>query len=192
MAFFNRGRAYDHKGDYDRAIQDYDQALRLRPDYAEALSGRGRARFNSGQFAAAQPDFARALQLNPAYPYNAIWLYLAQARVGRDGSGELSKNATQIKLNEWPGQIISLFLSKMTPESVLAAAKDADPKKEREQHCEAYFFLGEYAMIAGKQEEARRLFQQSVDTGVSNFIEYTGAQAELKGLANAPTQKMTH
>src|ERR1700679_2643407 len=30
-AFYNRGRAYAHKRDYDRAIQDYTQAARLRP-----------------------------------------------------------------------------------------------------------------------------------------------------------------
>jgi lipoprotein NlpI len=100
---------------------------------------------------------------------------LAIPGAGAGGLGchsELSKNATQIKLTEWPGQVISLYLGKITPESFMAAAKDADPKKDREQHCEAYFYLGEYTMITGKQEEASRLFQQSVDTGVTNFVEY--------------------
>src|SRR5271157_2830555 len=189
-AFLDRGRARERKSEFDLALQDYDQAIRLSPDLVGAFYRRGSARFNSGQFAAAQSDFAKALQLNPAYPYDVIWLYLAQARAGQDTTGELSKNAAQIELTGWPGQIISLYLGKMTPESVLAAAKDADPKKDREHDCETYFYLGEHALLAGKEEEARRLFQQSVDTGVTNFDEYTAAQAELKRLAAANTQYM--
>jgi len=30
IAFSNRGKAYSEKGEFDRAIQDYDQAIRLR------------------------------------------------------------------------------------------------------------------------------------------------------------------
>jgi tetratricopeptide (TPR) repeat protein len=30
-AFSNRGNAYARKGQYDRAIQDYDQAIRINP-----------------------------------------------------------------------------------------------------------------------------------------------------------------
>jgi lipoprotein NlpI len=41
--YFNRGIAYKHKGQYDRAIQDYDQAIRLNPRQAEAFSSRGTA-----------------------------------------------------------------------------------------------------------------------------------------------------
>src|SRR5260221_621275 len=42
-AFTNRGSGYATKGDYNRAIQDYDQALRLNPKSSEAFSGRGSA-----------------------------------------------------------------------------------------------------------------------------------------------------
>ena len=33
MTYLNRGYAYDKKGDYDKAIKDYDNAVRLCPDY---------------------------------------------------------------------------------------------------------------------------------------------------------------
>src|SRR6476469_1618002 len=36
IVFNNRGTAYDKKGDFDRAIVDYDQAIRLDPNYAVA------------------------------------------------------------------------------------------------------------------------------------------------------------
>ncbi len=43
VAYANRGNAYEKKGEYDRAIADYEQAIRLNPRYALAYSGRGNA-----------------------------------------------------------------------------------------------------------------------------------------------------
>ncbi len=84
----------------------------------------------------------------------------------------------------WAGN--QLFLGNATPDEILSAAASMDTKKDREQHCEAYFYLGEYYLIAGHRSEAERSFQQSVDTGVSTFIEYAGAKNELKGLTHPP------
>src|SRR6267378_1977540 len=36
IAFNNRGNAYHDKKEYDRAIADYDQAVKLDPNYARA------------------------------------------------------------------------------------------------------------------------------------------------------------
>ena len=43
MAFNFRGNAYRSKGRYDRAIQDFDQAIGLSPNYAAAYFGRALA-----------------------------------------------------------------------------------------------------------------------------------------------------
>jgi tetratricopeptide (TPR) repeat protein len=40
-AYNNRGNAYKDKGEVDRAIADYDQALRLDPKYVKAYINRG-------------------------------------------------------------------------------------------------------------------------------------------------------
>ncbi len=39
-AYNLRGLAYDGKGDYDRAIADYNEAIRLKRDYAVAYNNR--------------------------------------------------------------------------------------------------------------------------------------------------------
>jgi lipoprotein NlpI len=84
--FNNRGLAYAGKQQYDRAIWPRHPELRpghtAQPDYPGAINGRGLTRFDNGQFAAATQDHAPAVQIAPARPYNAIWLYLAQARAG--------------------------------------------------------------------------------------------------------------
>lgn len=51
---------------YDQAIQSYQKALELSPDYAEAMVGLGDARQAKGQFDQAIVEYKRALQLEPA------------------------------------------------------------------------------------------------------------------------------
>jgi len=58
----------DDKGQRDRAIQDYDQAIRLNPNYAEAYYNRGTILHALGQQVRAAADFAKARQLNPKRP----------------------------------------------------------------------------------------------------------------------------
>ena len=71
----------------------------------------------------------------------------------------------------------------------MSAAADPNPKTNQEQHCAAYFFLGEHALIGGKPAEAKRLFQQAIDTGVTHIsVEYIWAQAELKRLSAKQAQ----
>ena len=43
VAYKNRGNAWNAKGDHDRAIADYSEAIRLDPDYAIAYNNRGLA-----------------------------------------------------------------------------------------------------------------------------------------------------
>jgi tetratricopeptide (TPR) repeat protein len=62
----HRGYAYDHKGDYDRAIADYTQVIKLDPNDAVAYYNRGRTySYEKGDYDRARADWTKALQLNP-------------------------------------------------------------------------------------------------------------------------------
>ena len=60
-----RALALSLKGDYAGAIQDYDMAIGLRPDYAVALNNRAWAHFKSGKPDQAWPDVEKSLELQP-------------------------------------------------------------------------------------------------------------------------------
>jgi tetratricopeptide (TPR) repeat protein len=62
-----RGHASMWKGDYEQAITDYTDALRLDPQAAEVCYGRGLAYYHQGAFTQAITDYASALQLKPGY-----------------------------------------------------------------------------------------------------------------------------
>ena len=82
-AFFYQGRALAAKRQFDRAIYDFDQAIRLDPDFPDAFNFRGVAWVGQGQFERAIADFDKAIQLDPNY---AIAIYnrgLAAQNLGR-------------------------------------------------------------------------------------------------------------
>src|SRR6516225_5399647 len=66
-AYTNRGIAYDDRGDGDRAIADYDQAIRLNPNFADAYNNRGIAYRAKGQPDRAIADYDQAIRLNPNF-----------------------------------------------------------------------------------------------------------------------------
>jgi tetratricopeptide (TPR) repeat protein len=67
LVFNNRGFAYYNLRRYDRAIQDYDQAVKLNPNYADAFNNRGDAYSDEGQSDRAIQDYDQAIKLNPNY-----------------------------------------------------------------------------------------------------------------------------
>ena len=60
-----RGIAYSAKGDYDQAIADYNQAIRLNPNYGMAYYNRGSAYADKRDYDRAIADFEVALRINP-------------------------------------------------------------------------------------------------------------------------------
>ena len=60
-----RALAFSLKGQYDRAIQDYDAAIDINPNFAVALNNRAWAYYKSGRALKGLPDAERSLALSP-------------------------------------------------------------------------------------------------------------------------------
>lgn len=65
-AYLHRAEAYRDKEEVDRAIADYDQYLRLKPDDADAFLARGDLYEGKDQLERAIQDYDRAIRVKPA------------------------------------------------------------------------------------------------------------------------------
>ena len=63
----SRGSAYVDLGQSDLALADFDRAVGLKPDHAEALNNRGALLAARGALLRALSDFDRAIAVNPRY-----------------------------------------------------------------------------------------------------------------------------
>jgi tetratricopeptide (TPR) repeat protein len=67
-AYYLRGLLRSQKlGDNHGAVQDFDQAIRLKPDHAAAYLKRGNARARLGDLRSGLADYDRAIGLDPVY-----------------------------------------------------------------------------------------------------------------------------
>jgi tetratricopeptide (TPR) repeat protein len=66
VSFYNRGNAYRDKFDYDRALADYSEAIRLDPKQAFAHNNRGIVHRMKGNFESAIADFAKRSSSTPS------------------------------------------------------------------------------------------------------------------------------
>jgi tetratricopeptide (TPR) repeat protein len=67
-ALIARGAAFERKDQIDRAIGDYDTALRLDPTLADVFNARGELWRRKGDRPRALADFGAAIKLNPSHP----------------------------------------------------------------------------------------------------------------------------
>jgi tetratricopeptide (TPR) repeat protein len=64
-AYMTRGNCYAGKGDWDRALRDYDEAVRIQPNNYDALVNRGNAYAHHNERDKSTRDYDEALRLNP-------------------------------------------------------------------------------------------------------------------------------
>ncbi|HZI17761.1 MAG TPA: tetratricopeptide repeat protein [Pyrinomonadaceae bacterium] len=64
---YDRGVAYERKGDYDLAVAEFSEAIRIEPGYARAYFGRGNNYANKRDHDRAIADYTEAIRLDPKY-----------------------------------------------------------------------------------------------------------------------------
>ena len=86
--FYNRGVKHSGKGRYDRAIEDYDKAIRLNPKFAIAWRNRGSTFALKRQYDRALEDFNEAIRLDPQSGIAYQTRGLANQTLGNDSAAD--------------------------------------------------------------------------------------------------------
>ncbi len=165
VVFHYRGNAWLERGDFDHAIADLAQAIRLNPAVPQNFYDRGRAYFAKKDYRRAIADFDQTVKLNPDIPEvydsrGAAWYAAGDA----DRAGQDYDRAIMLDANYAPAFVHrgNLYSGKTDydrairdyDEAIRLDARDAEAWRRRG---EAYFRKTDYARAAGDLDQALKL-----------------------------------
>jgi lipoprotein NlpI/V8-like Glu-specific endopeptidase len=184
-------------GHPELAIDSFTTVIKMAPDVGVYYANRGTAYLLSGDAAKATEDFRKGLQLEPDEPFDALLLYIAEARggdrakakqeladfaakwTGPKADGNTSSSNVE---TDWPRPMIDFYLGKLSAADVAVAAKRGDQDAQTDQHFDLDFYLGQWALLDGNQDEGLRRLQQVVKTDMREFMEFDIAQGDVDRL----------
>lgn len=169
--YFNLGRAYANKKEWDNAIEAFQAALDLKPAFADMIHFHaGMASFNKDELHAAQEHFLHVLELKP--DNGDAWYYLgmiAQKSNALEQAAEYYYKAATCNK-----QFLQLLLSVATALrdqkqfdkaiAVCLQALNIEPN-----HYYAHLMLGDIANMQGNQDEAIKQYQKACDANRDCF-----------------------
>jgi Flp pilus assembly protein TadD len=97
--FFIRAKQKSSQKNYQSAIEDYTEAIRLNPNYYQAYNNRGSARENLGDKKGAIIDFNSALKINPNYATGYYNRGVARLNLGDNDEVAMTDFNQALKIN---------------------------------------------------------------------------------------------
>ncbi|MCK5573232.1 MAG: hypothetical protein KAJ12_10745 [Bacteroidetes bacterium] len=143
-----------------------------------------------GDYLAAAAKYELWSDPDTAYIYNELFHFLSLYRADRKAEAldRITKYATTLKGEEWIQPVVKFYAGEVPEEKVLEAAKSSDAQLDRDQRCEALYYVSmayllemEHVKLSSpaSKERARELLEACLKTAVEDFMEYQAAEVEL-------------
>ena len=91
VKLFERGQSMHARGDFEKALEFYEQAIKVRPEFPEAEFQRGNALVSLARLSEAESAFKRAMSQKPNWslPYSALGALLLREQKDADAESTL-------------------------------------------------------------------------------------------------------
>ena len=188
VAVMNRGNAYGAKGESERALRDYNEAITLNPKNAGAYVDRALILSQRGEFEDADKDYREGLRLNP----NQWQAYFNRATDDRD-QGRLEEAIEDLnnvtKLNpQFAAAYASRGAIRMQKGEIDQAIKDYNRAIKLDPHsvnaytgrAGAYARKKEYAKAISDLEKLARLNPKKPDVALNSLAWFRATCPEAR------------
>lgn len=178
-----RGNIHFAAGRLDASASDYGRSLILGGDAAGNHYRRGISRYYQGRLEQAAEDFARATTLHQDEAhkvYAQMWHAWTLGLLKRPLPDALQAAARANASGDWPRPALALHAGIGSPEQLMALLDRKSGDDRHMAQAEAWFYIGQYHKVRGETEKAAAAFRQTLDKGVTMYIEHTAAGFELQ------------
>ena len=176
------GIQYTQLQEFTQAYDSFDSALDLAPEHEYAYLNRGIALYYGGRPNLAREDFQTFHKSQANDPYRLLWLYLAEYEIDPvQASLDLRQRAKLVADSTWAKKVIQLYLGELKQSSFIQQLTEniTTNKQLSDRLCEAYFYLGKFNQLKGKDNVAANFFKLALSTNVYEFVEHRYAKLEL-------------
>ncbi|HEU4340653.1 MAG TPA: tetratricopeptide repeat protein [Candidatus Binatia bacterium] len=203
FVFYKRGLGYYEKKDNDGAIDAYNQAIKLNPNYAVAFNDRGNAYLNKKDYERAIQDYSDAIRLAPGYAVAFFNRALAhqskndheRAIQDYDRAIELRPNYSAAFHNRGNAYRAKQDYDRAIREYDEAIRLNPNYALAFNNRARAYHAKGQYDRALGDHESAARLEPKAADHfAIARLFFYLGrfaqsADATLQALKTSPQNR---
>jgi tetratricopeptide (TPR) repeat protein len=189
FAWFMHGSGWNEKGEYDKAIKDYDEAIRLDPKFHQAFNNRSVSWRDKKEYDKAIEDCNEAIRLEPKY---------ALAYANRAAAWKLKKDLDQaikdydeaIRLDP---KFTRYFYSRgdtwMMKKDYDHAIKDFDEAIRLDpKYATAYYGKAGCLALKGQRDAAIEALEHALELGYRNF-DHMEKDDALKSIRDEPAYK---
>lgn len=171
VKLFHRGQNAHAKKDYEQALEFYEEAIKLKPDFPEAEYQRGGALLALRRLPEAERALRRAMELRPqwALPVAALGLALAREANRTDESVALLQRALTLDAKNQTALIALAELRTRAGDAREAAALWRRATEVNEQDAALWVARGSAEHAAGDSASALKSFERALTLEPANM-----------------------
>jgi len=179
--------------EFTQAYDSFDSAIDLSPEHEYAYLNRGIALYYGGRPNLARDDFKTFHKSQASDPYRLLWLYLAEFEIDPvQAALNLKERSYLVADSTWAKKVIELYLGDIKQSAFIQLlTKNITTNKQlSDRLCEAYFYLGKFNQLKGKDAVAANFFKMALSTNVYEFVEHRYSKLELDIMRNNANNKI--
>lgn len=180
--YAQRGTFYRSMGDGKRALADARRYQRMGGSPSGAHAAVGCSYEVLGQLERALDAYAKAADTDDQREYFKIWSCIILRKLGRRQEADtfIKEFRKTFKEDGWIAPVVKYLAGETTEAEVFHLAKHDDPETNRQQYCEAYYYVGACYLAEKKLDKAEELMKKCLKQGVVNFYEHGFALRDLR------------
>ena len=193
LPYLHLGDYERDRGNYEEAIALYKKSLELDVENAKRHYGHvtnlriAKTYSDHHKYDEAETWYEKALEREQLDLYDASHYFIHLHRAGAPDKAReyIAGRSGQLENDDWIAPLVHFYAGEITEDSLLSRTEAEDPDTDKEQKCEAYYYLGMahllgiHSSVPADTAKAIDYFEKCLGTNVVTYVEYVRAGQEL-------------